>query len=98
MPISGVLGRLERGRCLVAFPAASTIFTSRRFYGLSDSQYGAMFLPMAVLAIATSLLGAKLARRITTKGVYLAGLSFLVVKGVPSAQPRRSRGDPARGR
>ena len=68
------LAGLVQGIVLVTFPAASTIFTSPRFYGLSDSQYGAIFLPMVVLAIATSLLGARLARRITTKGVYLAGL------------------------
>jgi fucose permease len=69
------LAGLVQGIVLVTFPAASTIFTSRHFYGLSDSQYGAMFLPMVVLAIATSLLGARLARRITTKGVYLAGMA-----------------------
>jgi len=68
------LAGLVQGIVLVTFPAASTIFTSPRFYGLSDSQYGAIFLPMVVLAIATSLLGARLAARITTKGVYLAGL------------------------
>jgi MFS family permease len=73
------LAGLVQGIVLVTFPAAGTIFTSRRFYGLSGSQYGAMFVPMVVLAIATSLLGARLARRITAKGVYLAGLACSLV-------------------
>src|SRR5215472_7497445 len=59
---------LVQGIVLVTFPAASTIFTSK-------SEYGAMFLPQVTLAIAASLLGAGLARRITLKRVYLLGLA-----------------------
>jgi hypothetical protein len=40
------LAGLVQGIVLVTFPAASTMFTSRRFYGLSDLQYGAIFVPM----------------------------------------------------
>lgn len=60
---------LAQGIVLVTFPAASTIFTSTKYYGLSNSQYGAMFLPQVAAAIVMSLLGATLARRITTKRV-----------------------------
>jgi MFS family permease len=66
----------------VTFPAASTIFTSKSEYGLSSSQYGAMFLPQVALAIAASLLGAGLARRITAKRVYLLGLACSTVSMV----------------
>jgi MFS family permease len=66
---------LVQGIVLVTFPAASTIFTDTSEYGLSSSQYGAMFLPQVALAIATSLLGSGLARRITAKRVYLLGLA-----------------------
>jgi hypothetical protein len=66
---------LAQGIVLVTFPAASTIFTSTSQYGLSSTQYGAMFLPQVALAIAASLLGAGLARRITAKRVYLLGLT-----------------------
>ena len=65
---------LAQGIVLVTFPAASTIFTDTSEYGLSSTQYGAMFLPQVALAIATSLLGAGLARRISAKRVYLLGL------------------------
>jgi fucose permease len=65
---------LVQGVALVTFPAASTIFTSPSYYRLSSSQYGAMFLPQVVLAIASSLSGARLGRRFTIKRVYLAGL------------------------
>jgi hypothetical protein len=39
-----------QGVVLVTFPAASTIFTSPNYYGLSSTAYGAMFLPQAVTA------------------------------------------------
>ena len=59
---------------LVTFPAASTIFTDPDEYGLSNTQYGLLFVPQVVTAITSSLLGASLARRFSTKRVYLAGL------------------------
>ena len=46
---------LVQGIVLVRFPAASTIFTSKSEYGLSSSQYGAMFLPQVAPAIAAGL-------------------------------------------
>jgi MFS family permease len=70
---------LVQGIVLVTFPAASTIFTSRKFYGLSSAQYGDMFLPQVVLAIAAALLGARVARKITTKRVYLLGLTASLI-------------------
>jgi predicted anti-sigma-YlaC factor YlaD len=48
---------LAQGIVLVTFPAASTIFTDTSKYGLSSTQYGAMFLPQVTLAIAASLHG-----------------------------------------
>jgi hypothetical protein len=69
------LAGLVQGIVLVTFPAASTILTSSKYYSLSSSQYGSLFLPQVVLGIAGSLLGAKLALRITTKRVYLVGLA-----------------------
>jgi MFS family permease len=65
---------LVQGVVLVTFPAASTIFTSASSYGLSSSQYRAMFLPQAVTAVGSSLLQGKLSQRLGGKPVYLAGL------------------------
>ncbi len=73
---------LVQGIVLVTFPAASTIFTSKSDYGLSSGQYGDMFLPQVALAIATSLLGAGLARRISAKRVYLLGLACSTISMV----------------
>lgn len=73
------LAGLVQGIVLVTFPAASTIFTSKNYYGLSSGQYGDVFLPQVVTAIAASLLGATLARRIGTKRVYMAGLAASLV-------------------
>jgi MFS family permease len=65
---------LAQGIVLVTFPAASTIFTDPDEYGLSNTQYGTLFLPQVVTAIAAALLGASLSGRFGTKRVYLAGL------------------------
>jgi len=70
---------LVQGIVLVSFPAASTIFTSPSDYGLSSGQYGAMFLPQVLTAVAGSLTGARLAARIGTKRVYLLGLTMSLV-------------------
>ncbi len=73
---------LVQGIVLVTFPAASTIFTNKSEYGLSSTQYGTMFLPQVALAIAASLLGPGLARRITAKRVYLIGLTCSTISMV----------------
>jgi MFS family permease len=63
-----------QGIALVTFPAASTILTSPSQYGLSSSQYGGMFLPQVLTAVASSLLSGWLAERFAIKRVYIAGL------------------------
>jgi fucose permease len=66
---------LVQGIALVTFPAASAIFTAPSGYGLSSSAYGALFLPQAIAAIASSLLGAEWSRRVGTRRFYLIGLT-----------------------
>jgi fucose permease len=66
---------LVQGIALVTFPAASSIFTTSGGYGLTASQYGAMFLPQVVLAIIASLAGGRLTARFGAKTVFLLGLS-----------------------
>jgi fucose permease len=66
---------IVQGLALVTFPAASAIFTSPQYYGLSSTAYGAMFLPQAIAAILASLMGARLTRRLGIKRTYLLGLS-----------------------
>lgn len=68
-----------QGIVLVTFPAASTIFTSPDEYGLSSTRYGTLFLPQVILAIAASLGGAWLGRRIGLKAVFLAGVAGSLV-------------------
>ena len=65
---------LAQGVALVTFPAISSILTSPSGYGLSNSAYGALFLPQAIMAIVASLLGARLTRRVGLKRVFLVGL------------------------
>ena len=71
-----------QGIALVTFPAASTIFTDPDEYDLSSTQYGTLFLPQVIAAIAAALLGASLGSRFGTKRVYLAGLAAGLVSMV----------------
>jgi MFS family permease len=68
------LAGIVQGIVLVTFPAASTIFTDPDQYDLSNTRYGLLFVPQVLTAITASLLGSSLARRSSTKRVYLAGL------------------------
>jgi predicted MFS family arabinose efflux permease len=68
------LAGIVQGIVLVTFPAASTIFTDPDEYGLSNTRYGLLFVPQVLTAIAASLLGSSLARRYSTKRVYVSGL------------------------
>ena len=70
---------LVQGLALVTFPAASTIFTDPQHYGLSSTEYGAMFVPQAIMAVCSSLLGAGLVRRLGIKWIYLLGLAANLV-------------------
>jgi MFS family permease len=63
-----------QGLALVTFPAAGVVFTRADGYGLSSTEYGAMFLPQAVTAIVASLLGASLNGFLGLKRIYLLGL------------------------
>jgi MFS family permease len=65
---------LIQGVALVTFPAASAVFTNSSDYGLSNTEYGGMFVPQAVMAIISSLLGAGLRKRLGTKRIYMMGL------------------------
>ena len=70
---------VAQGIALVTFPAAGAIFTSPLHYGLSSTQYGALFIPQAILAIASSLAGPKLASRLGAKTVFLCGMTANLV-------------------
>jgi MFS family permease len=65
---------VAQGIALVTFPAAGAIFTSPQHYDLSSTQYGVLFVPQAIMAIISSLLGSTLARSLGTKNVFLAGM------------------------
>jgi MFS family permease len=65
---------LIQGVALVTFPAASAVLANPKDYGLSSTEYGGLFVPQAIMAIASSLLGAGLRSRLGTKRIYLLGL------------------------
>jgi MFS family permease len=73
---------VAQGIVLVTFPAASTVFTDPAQYDLSNTQYGSLFVPQVITAIAAAFLGASLGSRFGTKRVYLAGLVAALVSMV----------------
>jgi MFS family permease len=78
--IGAVFGAgVAQGIALVTFPAAGAIFTSPLHYGLTSTQYGALFIPQAILAIASSLAGPKLVAKLGAKTVFLCGMTANLV-------------------
>jgi len=67
---------LIQGLVLVAVPAASSILTDPDAFGFSDSDYGTLFIPQVVMAIAGALLGPKFSRKWGLKSIYQTGLVF----------------------
>jgi len=63
-----------QGVALVTFPAASAIFSRPAYFRLSSTEYGGMFVPQAIMAIASSLMGAGLTRHLGIKRIFLLGL------------------------
>jgi MFS transporter, FHS family, glucose/mannose:H+ symporter len=85
---------LAQGLALVAFPAASEIFTSADFHNLSSSEYGSLFLPMVIAAILASIVGGPLARRWGLKPVLLAGLGANLLAMALLATSQGAVGEP----
>jgi fucose permease len=66
------LAALLQGLTLVIFPAESAVL--KGLYGLSDTQYGTIFLPQMVMAVGSALAGGTLARRWGLKRLLLLSL------------------------
>lgn len=71
-------GGFLTGLVLVLFPASGSILISAEHHGFSTGQFGSIFTPQIILAIAASLLASKLADKIGMKKVMLLGLMALV--------------------
>ena len=83
-----------QGLTLVTFPAASSIFTSPDGFGFNSTRYGAMFVPQVVLAILSSGLAPKLARRWNLRRVLLVGFAANIVSMALLALTRLLLGAP----
>lgn len=66
---------LLQGIALVAFPASSTILTDPHTYHLTNTQYGSLFIPQALLSILAALLNAVFCRYFGAKRTLAAGLA-----------------------
>jgi MFS transporter, FHS family, glucose/mannose:H+ symporter len=83
-----------QGLTLVTFPAASSIFTSPDGFGFNSTRYGAMFVPQVVLAILSSGMAPKLARRWSLRRVLLVGFAANIVSMALLALTRLLLGAP----
>ena len=83
-----------QGLALVTFPAASSIFTSPDGFGFDSTRYGTMFVPQVVLAILSSGLAPKLARRWSLRRVLLVGFAGKIVSMALLALTRLLLGAP----
>lgn len=72
--IAVYVSALLQGIALIIFPSAGALFTSPDFHGLGEGQFGVLFAPQIVAAIATSLSASNLARRWGMKRVLQLGL------------------------
>lgn len=70
---------LFQGLALVIVPAASLVFTDPHQFGFSSSEYGLLFIPQVVTAIAASLLGPSIARKWGMKTAFRLGLVFNIL-------------------
>lgn len=66
------LGGLLQGLTLVSFPASSAVL--KELQGLSDAQYGAIFLPQVALAVIGSIGGGSLAGKLGLKPLLVLAL------------------------
>ncbi len=63
-----------QGVALILFPAAGPLFTDPGFHALTSSQFGLLFTPQIIAAIAASAFVARFASRFGMKRVLLLGL------------------------
>ncbi|HTQ06151.1 MAG TPA: MFS transporter [Polyangiaceae bacterium] len=64
---------LGQGLTVVSFPASGALFKA---HGLTDAQYGTLFLPQVLFTLLASLVGARLARRIGLARTLRAACSW----------------------
>ncbi|MFZ4826105.1 MAG: MFS transporter [Phototrophicaceae bacterium] len=64
------------GISLILFPSAGSLFTDANFHHLNSAQFGVLFTPQIVTAIASSVLTASVARYTSMKRVLQIGLIF----------------------
>ncbi len=72
-----------QGMGMVSFPASSAVLRASK--GLTDAQYGSIFLPLVATTIAASLVGGALSRRIRLKGLLAVALVFNILSQVALA-------------
>jgi MFS family permease len=66
---------VAQGLALVTIPTLSSVLTDPKIFALSQTAYGALFIPQSILAIVFSLAGGRLTQRFGIKRVLFIGLA-----------------------
>ena len=69
------IAAVAQGLALVCVPTLSSVLTDARGFALSQTAYGALFVPQSILAVVFSLAGGGLTRRLGMKRVLVTGLA-----------------------
>ncbi len=69
------IAAVVQGLALVTVPTLSTVLTDVAHFGLTQTEYGALFVPQSVLAIASCLAGGRLTRHFGIKRMLLVGFA-----------------------
>lgn len=65
---------LFQGMCITLAPASNFIYKSASAHGITDQQYGFMFLPMVIASVWVNLRFRPILHRLKTANTYLTGL------------------------
>jgi len=77
--ISIYLSGFLAGVVLILYPAAGNIFMDPEFHGITNEQFGNIFIPQIILAIIASFSAPKIAEKVSMKKVLLYGLILLTL-------------------
>jgi MFS family permease len=69
------IAAVAQGLALVCVPTLSSVLTDSRGFALSQTAYGALFVPQSILAVIFSLAGGGLTRRLGMKRMLVMGLA-----------------------
>lgn len=92
--LSIYLTGLIQGLVLISLPAASSIFTDPHFFGFSQSEYGALFIPQVIMCILAALIAPQMSKSFGSKIIFQFGLMLNILAAALMASSQIFIGQP----